>query len=83
MGFLGFSFFCYRAWGLGAWASVVVGHRPTCPQHVGSSWTRGGTWVLCIGRWFLTTGAGGGLIAKSLTAGSPGKPPVHIYLTFA
>ena len=32
---------------------------------------------------FLTTDGGGGLIAKSLTAGSPGKPPGHIYLTFA
>ena len=52
---LGLLILCYRAWGLGVWASVVVGHRPSCPMWdlLGSSRTRDSTWVLCSGRWIL------------------------------
>ena len=31
--------------------SVAAAHGPTCPQHVGSAWTRNGTCVPCIGEW--------------------------------
>ena len=38
----------------GAWACEVVAHRLGAPRHVGSSQTRDGTYVPCIGRWILS-----------------------------
>ena len=35
---------------VGTWVSVVVEHRLSCLQHVGSSWIRDRTCVPCIGR---------------------------------
>ena len=44
-------FSCCRAWALGAQASVVVQHAGlVAPWHVGSSQTRAGTHVPCIGK---------------------------------
>ena len=49
--YAGFS--CFRVRALGGAGSVVLAHRLSCSAHVGSSWTRDGTHVLCIGRWAL------------------------------
>ena len=33
--------------------SETAAHQPSCPQCLGSSWTRGRACVPCIGRWII------------------------------
>ena len=44
---------CYRAWAVGAQASVTATHGLSCPTTRRSSRTRDGTCVPCTGRWIL------------------------------